>query len=119
MGKIAHEGAVAFRALSLVCGLAAQDGEALVEAEPLRMNRRQAYLIGRAAGQRHYFSFFQLSNDVADMARFRGTAVRNIESDARRSPTSWWSTTATTLPGSQISRSCQPHCLRQLPHSME
>ncbi len=84
LGKIALRGAVAFRALSLACELAAEGGEDLVRANPIRMNRRQASFMGQAIGQRHYFALFhEVSISFADLARLHGATIRNIEGNAK------------------------------------
>ncbi len=85
LGKIAYQGAVAFRALSQACALAARGSEELVEMDPFHMNRRQAYFMGQAAGQRHYFGYFaELSTAFSDLARFHGAPKGgNLERDAK------------------------------------
>lgn len=84
LGKIAYQGAVAFHALAQACELAASGAEELVEIDPVHMNRRQVFLMGQAAGQRHYFGYFhELSTGFLDLARFHGMPSGNLESDAK------------------------------------
>ena len=85
LGKVASEGAVAFRTLSLACELAASGAEELVRADPFHTDRKRAFNMGQAAAHRHNVSFFhELSTSFVDLARFHGVAIGNIESDAER-----------------------------------
>ena len=84
LGRIAREGAVAFRALSKACDLAASGGEDLVRVDPLHMDRRQAFNMGQAAGQRHNVGIFhELSTGFVSLARHYGANVGKVDSDAK------------------------------------
>jgi hypothetical protein len=86
LAAVARNATVRFRALSLACELAATGGDELVEANPFRMSRKQAFNMGAASSQRNQMMFFHgMSVDFIKLAEHFGcTTLGTVEEEARK-----------------------------------